>query len=837
MSYDNENNMRSKDLVLAPNEAVFLQSKTSGIVKSCVGPYMVTISQQESLVVFDNKNKRFIETTNFDKAKQLFTTVPANWYCVLKNPAVNGSHPEAGKSNVAPELDVGKKVNIFGPANFALYPGQMAKVIKGHALRTNQYLLARVYDAERVDDTGKILDTEGNEVKKQTSYVNGQILVIKGTEVSFYMPPTGIEVIPVENNSIKGYVREAVTLERLEYCILKDEDGSKTYKHGPDVVFPKPTETFVTSPKGGYIFRSMELSPISGLYIKVIAEYTEGEGEDAVVHPVGEELFITGKEQNIYYPRPEHTIISYDGKLVHHAIAIPEGEGRYILNRLTGEIKTVKGPSMYLPDPRTEVVVKRKLTPYQCRLWYPGNQEVADYNASLTEKSVERSANKSTTDSITLCCNNVSTSLDSFSYLTASSANDTLAYAESNAKISRGTSYTKPRTITLDNKMDGIVTMEVWNGYAISIMSKNGNRETIVGPAHIMLDYDQVLEPIKLSTGKPKTADKLLETVFLKYLDNKITDIVEVETKDFVKARIRLNYTVDFQKEYMSKWFNIDNYVKLLCDDCRNTLRLVAKNYTIEEFWHNYHTIVRDAIISSDNDEVRMYDINGMAVVDCEVQALQVEQDIEDMLIDNQHNAIRLNLELAEAQKESEIAQARAATEKAEQELRTQKKLNELALLELETNEKMRIQAEQNRKNEAENLAKKQAEADLQVLIDSIAEAQRKRTDAEFAQKLEHSKQEQAQIAAHEAEMATIEEARQKAYAETVAQIMASISSELSQAMIMNGEMSLAASLTENMGAYALSEGTSVVDTAQKLVNGLPFDLRTLLQQANPAQG
>ena len=27
--------------------------------------------------------------------------------------------------------------------------------------------------------------------------------------------------------------------------------------------------------------------------------------------------------------------------------AIPEGEGRYILNRLTGEIKTVVGPQMY----------------------------------------------------------------------------------------------------------------------------------------------------------------------------------------------------------------------------------------------------------------------------------------------------------------------------------------------------------------------------------------------------------------------------------------------------------------------------------------------------------
>lgn len=189
-------------------------------------------------------------------------------------------------------------------------------------------------------------------------------------------------------------MRDAVTLERLEYCILKDEDGNKRYVHGPKVVFPEPTETFVTSPKGGYIFKAIELSKISGIYIKVIAEYTENK----VTHPVGEELFITGNDQMIYYPRPEHAIISYDGKLVHHAIAIPAGEGRYIMNRLTGEIKTIKGPSMYLPDPRIEVVVKRKLTDKQCSLWFPGNHEALEYNRNLTERTVEKLSKSLTAD-------------------------------------------------------------------------------------------------------------------------------------------------------------------------------------------------------------------------------------------------------------------------------------------------------------------------------------------------------------------------------------------------------------------------------------------------------
>jgi major vault protein len=54
--------------------------------------------------------------------------------------------------------------------------------------------------------------------------------VIKGTEVSFYMPPTGIEVLAIgEKDEYNGnnYIRDAVTLERLEYAILKDEDGER----------------------------------------------------------------------------------------------------------------------------------------------------------------------------------------------------------------------------------------------------------------------------------------------------------------------------------------------------------------------------------------------------------------------------------------------------------------------------------------------------------------------------------------------------------------------------------------------------------------------------------
>ena len=823
--YDNGNSMRQKDLVLAPNEFCLLQSKTNGVIKTCTGPIMMTISQQEALVVFDSKTKKFKELSNFEHAKQLFVNAPENWYVILKNPTANGSYPEMGKSMIAPELNIGQKVNIRGPVSFSLFPGQMAKVIRGHALRTNQYLLARVYEANAASQNqGEMLDTEGKVIeKKNETYVNGQILVIKGTEVSFYIPPTGIEVIAVDNDPNKGYVREAVTLERLEYCILKDEDGNKRYCHGPEVVFPKPTESFVTSPKGGYVFRAIELSPISGIYVKVIAEYKDKDAQgNEVVHPIGEELFITGNDQMIYYPRPEHAVINYDNKMMHHAIAIPEGEGRYIMDRLTGVIKTVKGPAMYLPDPRTEVVVKRKLSEKQCRLWYPGNDDALAYNLNLNEKAVEKSLKKNV-------------DLDMFAFSALTSMDSTLANLEAKANISRGTSYTKPRTITLDNKFEGVVSIDVWTGYAVNVISKDGTRKIVRGPQTILLDYDQTLEVLELSTGRPKTTDNLIKTVYLRHENNKVSDIINVETKDFVKAAVKVSYCVDFDPAYQNKWFSVENYIKFMCDRERALIKRAAKEYTIEEFWQNYSDIVRNVAISvcpenvDKEHEGLFFPENGMYVHDCEVLSISVESGIEKLLIQHQHDAVKKNLELASANKQAEVAQAMSIAEKEMAALESEKLRNKMALQEAEATQKLEIQAKINRQNEAEKLAAKQAEKDMQVLADAIADAIRVRKAKEFEQELAQEAERKALTVSHEKELADIEKAKQEAYATTVAQIMASITPQLVEAITIGGKAELTETLAKHMSPYAMAKGESVVETTQKLLNGLPFDLKDIV--------
>lgn len=793
-----------KDLVLSINEYAYVLDETKGHVVCWVGPSKTSLSNSDKLVRFNTKTKTF-DRCGYSDVVNLFATAPENWYIILKNPAEGNKHPTPGANNLPDTVKIGQKINVRGPVSFALYPGQMAKVVKGHSLRSNQYLLARVYEAEAASQSnGEMLDQEGNKIENKQSYVNGQILVIKGTEVSFYIPPTGIEVIPVRNDDGKGYVRDAVTLERLEYCILKDEDGNKRYVHGPAVVFPEPTETFVNSPKGGCIFRAIELSKITGIYVKVIAEYKD---EDGTVHPVGEELFITGDDTMIYYPRPEHAIINYDNKITHHAIAIPEGEGRYIMNRLTGEIITVKGPAMYLPDPRTEVVVKRKLTQRQCELWFPGNYAALEYNIGLSEKSVEKGLKN--------------VDLDSFSFMASTSLDSTLANLEAKANISRGTSYTKPRTITLDNKFDGVVSVDVWTGYAVNVISKNGERKVICGPQTILLDYDQTFEELQMSTGKPKTTDHLIKTVFLRHENNKVSDLVNVETKDFVRCEIKVSYCVDFLKEHMDKWFNVENYVKYMCDRIRSEMKRVAKQYTIEEFYQNYSEIMRAVALDSgcetdgeNGKKGRFFCENGMLVHDCEVLSISIDSDIEDMLIAHQQEMITQSLKLSDAEKRVAVAEKLAVAEQKEQELRNQQLINKMQLQREEATKKLEIQAEINRIQDAEKLAAKQAEQDLQKVIDAIHEASLARKDKDNAQEIAHKK-----------EIAAIEAAKQKAYADTVTQIIGAISEDLVAAMTTKSNNDMTVAIAQAIAPYALAgDDESVADVVNKLLRGTALE-------------
>ena len=826
---------QEKDIVLKQGEYCFLLDKSKGVVQTLTGSTKLSMSQTDSLCVFSEKEKRFIETSPKEAIKQ-FVTAPENFYVILYNP-VKGNpheHPKIGVSNITPELDVGRKVIIKGNESFALFPGQFAKIIKGHSIKSNQYLMVRVYDAGATGD------------KK---HFNGENIIIKGTDTPFYMPTTGYEVVPDDNGN---YVRNATTLQDLQYSILVSESGEKRYVRGPAVVFPEVTEQFVINKENGTnIFRAIELSSISGIYVKVIADYCEEpqitgyinvDDEDAedgfrtepvytepIHHTAGEELFITGNVQKIYYPRPEHSIISYGDKIIHHAIAIPKGEGRYVLNRLTGEIRIIYGEQMVLLDPRYDVGVKRKLSKKECELWYPGNKEVLKYNCpeETQTATLDNLEAPKLNPGLTITSSGYMFSSDISSNISSSTiALDNGFYGQGNvvtdktSGFSRGNTYTKPRTITIDNKYDGVVTIDVWTGYAVNVVGKDGSRKTIVGPQTYLLEYDETLECLN---GE----------VYIRVENAVAIDSVRAQTKDYVDVTVNVSYCYSFDPAQKSKWFSIDNYKERLISAAASLIKQKVKKYTIEDFIDNASEIVKEAVLSKvpildteDTTEDKDFGLssfeNGMYVTAVDVLSTRIDNNVvRDLLNKHQQDMVSKALELSAASKEMTVSTELARLEKEKADL----KYNN-AMYRIEQESKVRLEG-QKKKDEYDRLveasqkaaqeAEKAKEAMTAAIEKIVVQAGKEKATVEIGLAKERDK---------------LRTEREKAQTDAIEKVIKAISPDLIAALQTSSQNDMIRGIAENLSPYALAGGSeSAADVVNKLLRGTGLGLDKLIDK------
>jgi len=327
-----------------------------------------------------------------------------------------------------------------------------------------------------------------------------------------------------------------------------------------------------------------------------------------------------------------------------------------------------------------------------------------------------------------------------------------------------------------------------------------------------------------MSTGKPKTTDHLISTVYLRHENNKVSDIIKVETKDHVKAEVKVSYCVNFDPEAADKWFCIDNYVKYLCDHERALIKRAAKNYTIEEFYQDYADIVH-SVATGGEEGVLKFSENGMYVSDCEVLSLAVQDDIARLLTSHQYDMVQKALDLSDAERRVELVTALATAEQAEQELKSQQLLNKMALQRTEALKKQEIQAEVNRKREAEDQAAKQAELDMQVIVNAIADADNARRNAAHTAEMERQAAENAKAEEHARQMAEIEKTKNESYAATVAKIMESIAPDLVAALGAQSNADIVSALSRAVGPYSIAQGDeSIADVTSKLLRGTGFE-------------
>ena len=740
---------RERDILLAYNEYAYVQDMTKGDINLYVGPTKISLSNTERMVRTDPQTGKVIPVY-FDEngGVQNFVNATSAQYVVLENPQKDANAKYNRGPNTSIDLLVGKKTVKPGPLTFPLWPGQTAEVIEGHALKEDEYLLVRAYDIPTIDENiekaekeaGKEAEAgstagEAEDKKKEKTRRRqdkkiqiGTELVVKGSDVSFFIPPDGFEVVPMQSSS---YVRKAIKLMDGEYCVLLTPNGEKKYVNGPNMVIPEPNETLMQK-DDSYVFKAHTLKPEQGLHLYVTRDFSVaddstlagiiGKGD----FKIGQELFVRDKE-GLFFPNENLEII---GEV--SPISLAENEGMYVREVETGEIKTVKGPKNFLPDPRKQEVVTRNL------------DERIEELYNLPE------------------------------------------YRDQSKAVSV---YVPPN-------------------HSVMVVSEN-ERKVIMGPQYHVLDYSEDLEKLTLSTGTPKTDKQLLEAVFLQVEGNKVSDVVTVETKDHVMLDVKMSYRISFEDE-PNKWFDVKNYVGLLCDHLSSLVRSSVKKLPLEVFYSDSTETIRDSVLGVKKEGEartgRRFTENGMRVYDLEVLNIDVlDEDIDEMLSSAQQEAFQKEITKRRAELEFDLVTATEHIRQATNALKTQSCESELEYI-------------------AKQKEVRTREAEMNVEVDRMQKIGMAH-NAVDARKIEYE-HEKAKAEDQSKRKQNMLNANTQAY---IAR-MEAVSPDLVSVLRRMGDQELLTKVAENLGELSVLEGKSIQDILQGVLRGLPLAARDLKQ-------
>ncbi|RYE93709.1 MAG: hypothetical protein EOO75_03770 [Myxococcales bacterium] len=178
---------------------------------------------------------------------------------------------------------------------------------------------------------------------------------------------------------IDPYARRAVVLGPKEFCVLFDADGNARIVRGPARVFPGPYDAFLQRGSRRRIYDAYELAEHQALWIRLIspikrellAQHLPPDFPlELEVYPPGHEFIVKGRP-TVFFPFNEAEVISpvtgephvgndHDN-VVLEAIGIDQKSGIYVRDLRSGIVKTIRGETSYLVDPRSEEHVHRRV--------------------------------------------------------------------------------------------------------------------------------------------------------------------------------------------------------------------------------------------------------------------------------------------------------------------------------------------------------------------------------------------------------------------------------------------------------------------------------------------
>jgi len=348
------------------------------------------------------------------------------------------------------------------------------------------------------------------------------------------------------------------------------------------------------------------------------------------------------------------------------------------------------------------------------------------------------------------------------------------------------------------------------------VVDPRGQRRVVTGPATVLLEYDETLETLQLSTGTPKRSEARIETAYLRTLNNRVSDRCTVETSDHVAVTLDYALRVGFEGD-PQRWFEVEDYVQLLCDHVRSLLRAALKRRSIDEVYAGVVELVRDAVLGAAVDGGARPGLafreNGMRIADVEILGVAIGDDeIATLLADAQRRSVEDGIALVRARRGLELVREREqiARATAEEQATTRRRCAELDL-----------DAAADRLRAA--LAELEGEVRRSAGQLDVARARNAALDADHGAEL--ARRRAADAVAHDAARSL----QELALAERAAEVDATVrrfgaaQTGFSEALLALSSRETLAKIAEAMSVQSFVGGKTLVDVVGKVFAGTPL--------------
>lgn len=895
--------MENRQKIPVPRRS-FLWSlnETSGEILTHIGPTEFTPSANDRIVRANDRGgyeQAAMEARPFVLARD-------GEYVLLHNPCVpHASDASADAANGAwvpggnkeRDLRLGTTKIIPGPCAFPLWPGQSSEVRPAHKLGANHYLLVEVvgpldesapyYDlvmksaglssvvidapegghSERTDEE-RSPEADGGPAPHKLRI--GQRIVIQGRHTSLFIPPTGIEVVPAQEEalseaepvsndpeavaSLSAPLRDELArmLTELEagmtskqFSVLKNELRHRTaltlgeraimltaldeawtargqnkpgrrsdrgrHPHQPPID-PYARKAVVLGPKNFCILFDADGNP----------RIVKG---PARVFPGPHDTFLQrGSRRRVYdaYELGENQALwlRIISPISRAALAerLPPGYPLTQEHYEAGHELLVRGlPSVFFPFIEAEVLNPETGEPH-----VGNDHDLVIIDAIGVDPESGIYVRDKATGKVRLVRGEVSYLVDPrkeqhvFRRVPAKDWNLWIGATQAHRKT------------TSEIETPWALSILVPTNHAAMVASRHGRR-IIVGPATELLGYDEQLTALNLSKGPQKTGRETVATCFLRIRDSRVRDRFELESSDLTRFVIELGIAGHFAGE-PERWFAVEDPVKHVTARIRTRIREAARKIPAIELFGKIPELVHEVVTTEQSAPsfadcgvvIDSIEVQNVSLADGKLAAAFTEahkSEVARVLEDRQAERRLISVKLRDAVDAEEHAIQREANrrmaetgraELEDQHLIEQRKLELAAARDREELE-LRNQREQLAVAARLELAKAETEARAaRKLHDAEIEAQaRKLVDAVM---LDTAKAQ-----------AEIDRATAAALAEADSRRLAAIQPELVGALHAAADAEVMKAAAENMNLVSLIGGKSPIELFTRLLEGTPL--------------